>query len=71
MLVKPYRYAVVDSHEFLASVSDCTRHAEEIFAEGSKDKRMTAQKRLDYQTLISEQAPRLRSSSSSTSPAQM
>jgi hypothetical protein len=61
ILVKPDRYAVVDSSEILAAGypagSDWTKRAEKIFVKGSKDKAMTAQERLNYQKLITEQNP--------------
>ena len=61
VLVKPGRFSVVDHEEVLAagfpSASDWVKRAEDIFEDRTKDKNMTAQERLNYQKLITEQIP--------------
>jgi hypothetical protein len=55
------RYAVEDHDDILAAgfplASDWVERAERVFAGGTKDKKMTAQSRLNYQHLISIQNP--------------
>lgn len=58
------RFVMLKSDEILAegcpNTSDWVRRAEEIFAKKSKDEAMSAQDRLDYQHLLTEQNPKHR-----------
>ncbi len=61
ILVKPERFIVVDHEEILAAgfpaASDWVKKAEEIFAEGTKDKGTTAEEYLNYQQKLTSQTP--------------
>jgi methylase of polypeptide subunit release factors len=63
-IIRADRFVMLESDEILAegypNTSDWVRKAEEIFSKKSKDEEMTAQDRLDFQHLLTEQNPKHR-----------